>query len=82
MNKSYIKTYFKRNGYKPDRGNFRANWQYCHKAGRHYRIRDNEKGVDGWVVDISDLDFDRWANSTEHHAMPIKEFIDYAAKKV
>jgi len=75
MNKSDIKTYFKRNGYKPDHGSFRANWQYCHKDGRHYRIRDNEKGVDGWVVDISDLDFDRWANSCEYHAMPIEEFI-------
>ena len=76
MNKSSIKTWFKRRGFKSDGGNFRSNWQYCHKAGRHYRIRDNTEMVGGrWVVDVSDLDFDRWANSTERHAVPLEEFI-------
>jgi hypothetical protein len=75
MNKSSIKTYFKRHGYKPEHGSFRVNWQYCHKNGRHYRIRKNEPSIDGWVVDISDLDFDRWANSTEVHAVPFEIFI-------
>jgi hypothetical protein len=75
MNKSSIKTYFKRHGYKPDHGSFRVNWQYCHKNGRHYRIRKNEPSIDGWVVDVSDLDFDRWANSTEVHAVPFEIFI-------
>ncbi len=75
MNKSTIKTWFKRNGFKPDYGSFRANWQYCQKNGRRYRIRANEQGVAGFVVDTSDLDFDRWANSTEIHAQPIAEFI-------
>lgn len=93
MNKSSIKTWFKRNGFKPDGGSFRQNWQYCHKNGRHYRARYNSsteakiilRGVVvkdepiGWVVDISDLDFDRWANSTEHNAVPFEEFIsEYA----
>ena len=76
MNKSTIKTWFKRNGFKPDGGGaFRRDWDYCHKDGRHYRIRDNEKGVDGFVVDTSDLDFDKWANSVEIRAQPVQEFI-------
>ena len=76
MNRSTIKTWFKRNCFKPDGGGaFRKCWQYCHKDGRHYRIRANEPGVDGFVVDISDLDFDRWANSTEIRAQPVQEFI-------
>jgi len=75
MNKSQIKTWFKRNGFKADYGAFRSNWTYCNKDGRHYRIRKNEQGVSGFVVDTSDLDFDRWANSTEIHAQPIADFI-------
>lgn len=74
-NKSKIKTWFKRNGFKPDYGAFRADWQYCNKGGRHYRIRSNEDGVEGFVVDTSDLDFDRWANSTEVYAQPVSDFI-------
>jgi len=76
MNKSKIKTWFKRNGFKPDCGAFRAHWQYCNKDGRHYRIRNNEEGFDGFVVDTSDLDFDRWANSTEIHAQSFTDFIN------
>ena len=80
MNKSSIKTYFKRNGYKPDHGNFRTNWSYCNRKGRYYRIRNNTP--DGnWVVDVSDLDFDRWANSTYFYAMPILKFIEYMKEK-
>lgn len=87
MNRSEIKTWFKRNRFKCGRQSiifgavpiikiwndpFRKHWQYCDKGGRHYRIRKIETG---WVVDTSDLDFDRWANSTEIHAQPIAEFI-------
>ena len=75
MNRSTIKTWFKRNGFKVKYGAFRREWKYCYKGGRHYRIRNNEKGASGFVVDTSDLDFDRWANSTEIHAQPIAEFI-------
>lgn len=75
MNKSKIKTWFKRNGFKPEYGAFRAQWMYCYKGMRHYRIRCNELGVTGFVVDTSDLDFDRWANSTELHGQPISDFM-------
>jgi hypothetical protein len=74
MNKSTIKTFFKRNKFKPDYGNFRDNWMYCNKNGRHYRVRNNTPNKE-WVVDISDMDFDRWANSTEINAMSILDFM-------
>jgi len=81
LNKSAIKTWFKRNGFKADWGSFRSNWRYCHKDGRHYRIRNNESSITGYVVDTSDKDFDRWANSIEIYAQPINEFIyDYEFK--
>jgi hypothetical protein len=46
-----------------------------HKDGRHYRVCDNHPEVVGFVVDTSDLDFDRWANSTEIYAQPVSDFI-------
>lgn len=68
MSDSSVKTWFARHGFKP--AGFRSNsrnWfshsrRVCRRAGRFFRIRK----TDGqWVVDISDLEFDRWANSTE-----------------
>lgn len=71
MNDSFIKSWFKRNYFKPIgwRSNSR-NWftnshgRCCTKFGRIFRIRRE----DNWVVDISEPihQFDRWANSTEH----------------
>ena len=77
MNRSSIKTFFKRNGFKPDSrySTMRAyRLAYCHKNGRHYRIRNNTESGN-WCVDVSDLNFDRWANSTESYEMPIEDFI-------
>ena len=78
MNKSSIKTWFRRNGFVQDGygSTWRADWQYCHRGGIHYRIRNNEPDIKGYVVDISDDDFDRWANSTKIHAMPVDEFLN------
>lgn len=83
MNKSRIKTWFKRHGFKPSWGTFRADWQYCRDGNRQFRVRNNSVDVnrnDGpWVVDICDNNdsFDRWANSTILHAVPIEEFIKW-----
>ena len=81
MNKSKIKTWFKRNGFKPDGLNnsaFRKDWTYCHKGGRHFRVKFQKfNNVTVCTVDTSDLNFDRWANSCEIYAQDIYEFISY-----
>ena len=57
------------------------------RDGRLFRVRKNEHEFEGgkprWTVDISTPwhDFDRWANSTEIHAMPLEEFMKIYAVK-
>lgn len=51
------------------------------RAGRFYRFRSNQHEFSGgevrWTVDVSCpvVDFDRWANSQEQHAVPLEEFM-------
>lgn len=69
-----LKTWLKRNGFKDETGvdiGKECNG-YLRKNDRHYRIRREEHiygetkfKLGEWVVDVSDKDFDRWANSLE-----------------
>ena len=63
MPRNRLKTLLKRRGYKVDRRFFKWGVCVCTKGQRHYRFR--WWADEGFVVDISDLDFDRWANSVE-----------------
>lgn len=69
-----LKTWLKRNGFRDDRNReIRKKCSgYLRKGDRHYRIRREEHiygetkfKLGEWVVDVSDKDFDRWANSLE-----------------
>lgn len=76
MNNSYIKTWFRRNGFKPHGKG--ANWrnlrlyQTLKRGNRLYRVKF-KKGE----VDISEPieAFDRWANSIEK-SMLIPDFME------
>ena len=84
LSKSKLKTWLSKNKFKPTSGD---SWRDCLKYGvlrkdnRYYRFRTNEhefNDVDqGWTVDISCLieDFDRWANSTDEHAVLLEDFM-------
>lgn len=78
MNKSKIKTWFKRNrmvhvgwGSTPRMTVLRNSWK-CRDSGRMFRVRFYEGE---FVVDVGDGDFDRWANSTEC-TIPFDRFIN------
>jgi hypothetical protein len=63
--RSAIKTKLKRNGFKVNRA-FYGRECVCEKGGRLYRFRfwSNPQ-----MVDMSDTNFDRWANSTERSVL-------------
>lgn len=63
MPRHKLKTLLKRSGYKVKRHFFKWGVCVCMKGKRNYRFR--WWADEGFVVDISDLDFDRWANSVE-----------------
>lgn len=67
-----LKTLLKRNGYKVRRDFFKWGACVCTKGQRHYRFR--WWGEEGFVVDISALDFDRWANSVER-TVPFQQWL-------
>ena len=78
MNRSSLKTWFRKNGFKPHGvpGNWRSVMQYgvFKRSDRLYRVRQNG-GV--WVVDVSEPlhQFDRWANSREVDGADLEEFV-------
>jgi hypothetical protein len=55
---SKLKNWLKRNGFKGEGKPLRACNGYIERDNRKFRIRGN-------LVDVGDLDFDRWANSKE-----------------
>ncbi len=89
LSKSKLRTWIKRNKFKLPRGYSTRDKRSLLKYGgctvkrnnRYYRFRNNEHQFSGgekrWVVDISCRldDFDRWANSTEDHAVEFDEFM-------
>lgn len=78
MNRSSIKTWFRRTGFEPH--GVPGNWRDAMKYGvfkrndRLYRVRRNQ-GV--WVVDVSEplSTFDRWANSREVDSASLETFV-------
>lgn len=77
MNRSSIKTWFRKNGFKPHGkpGTWRTAMKYStfKRNDRLYRVRQNQ-GV--WVVDVSEplCQFDRWANSREVDGESLEKF--------
>ena len=84
LSKSKLKTWIKRNGFKPgflsNPRNF-LKYSLVKRNNRYFRFRANEHEFHGgekrWVVDVSCPieDFDRWANSCDEHAIPLEEFM-------
>jgi hypothetical protein len=78
MNRSSIKTWFRRNGFEPH--GVPGNWRDAMKYGvfkrndRLYRVRQNQ-GT--WVIDVSEplCQFDRWANSREVDGASLETFV-------
>ena len=62
VGRAAIKTHLKRKGFKVRRTFFGQDCCVCQKGNRFYRFRFWDSPQ---VVDISDLNFDRWGNSTE-----------------
>ena len=83
LSKSKLKTWLKRKGFKPSHSSTRDFLKYgvVSRNNRYFRIRSNEHHFEGgdkqWTVDVSCIkeDFDRWANSTDEHAIPLEEFM-------
>lgn len=71
MPRNKLKTMLKRRGYSVRRDFFKWGVCICTKGRRFYRLR--WWSDEGFVVDISDLDFDRWANSVER-TIPFDEW--------
>ena len=78
MNRSSIKTWFRRTGFKPH--GVPGNWRDAMKYGvfkrndRLYRVRRNQGA---WVIDVSEplSTFDRWANSRETDGASLETFV-------
>ena len=78
MSLSAFKTWLWRHGFRKDRAVF-SGWNCDFRRGnRRFRLRYNTTVTS--VVDLSDLDFDRWANSTEE-TLTLTQFMErYAAR--
>lgn len=76
VGRAAIKTKLKRNGFKVGRAFFGFDCCVCKKGNRFYRFRFWSHPQE---VDVSDTDFDRWANSTERTVL-LDEFMKGEAK--
>ena len=83
LSKSKLKTWLRKNKFKKTHGDNRNIIKYgvVKKNNRFFRFRTNEHEFSGgekrWTVDVSCMtdDFDRCANRTEEHAIPLKDFM-------
>lgn len=73
MSLSEFKTWLWRHGFRKDRAVF-SGWN-CefYRGNRRFRLRYSM--VVTTVIDFSDLDFDRWANSTEE-TLTLTQFME------
>lgn len=78
MSLSAFKTWLWRHRFRKDRAVFSGwNCEFC-RGNRRFRLRYQTMVTA--VVDVSDTDFDRWANSTEE-TLTLKQFMErYAAR--
>jgi hypothetical protein len=82
--KTVIKILLRQLGFEPYNCNWREFFNYggiAKKGTRLYRFRSNAHEFSGgdrrWTVDVSCelVDFDRWANSTENHAVSFNDWV-------